>query len=44
MKGNLNPVISHFRKEMDLCAENMEFEKAAQYRDAIAALRKKAKG
>jgi excinuclease ABC subunit C len=28
MKGNLNPVISHFKKEMDVCAENMEFEKA----------------
>jgi excinuclease ABC subunit C len=35
MKGNLNPVISHFKKEMDVCAENMEFEKAELIRKKL---------
>ncbi len=29
LKGNLGPVIQHFKKEMKQLAENMEFEKAA---------------
>jgi len=28
LKGNLTPVIQHFRREMDACAANLEFEKA----------------
>jgi excinuclease ABC subunit B len=36
--------IKRLTNKMQLAAQNMEFEKAAQLRDAIAALRKKAKG
>jgi excinuclease ABC subunit C len=28
MKGNLNPVMTHFKNEMEQCAVDMEFEKA----------------
>ncbi len=35
MKGNLNPVIHHFKNEMEQCAENMEFEKAELLRKKI---------
>jgi excinuclease ABC subunit C len=35
LKGNLSPVIQHFKKEMQQYAENLEFEKAEQYRKKI---------
>jgi len=35
MKGNLNPVILHFKNEMEQCAANMEFEKADLIRKKI---------
>lgn len=35
MKGNLNPVIHHFKNEMEECAENMEFEKAELIRKKL---------
>ena len=35
MKGNLNPVIHHFKNEMEQCAEDMEFEKAELIRKKI---------
>ena len=35
MKGNLNPVIHHFKDEMEQCAANMEFEKAEAIRKKI---------
>ncbi len=35
MKGNLNPVIHHFKTEMEECAENMEFEKAELIRKKL---------
>ena len=35
MKGNLNPVIHHFKNEMEQCAEDMEFEKAEIIRKKI---------
>lgn len=38
LKGNLGPVISHFREEMKRCAENLQFEKAELLRKKIAHL------
>jgi excinuclease ABC subunit C len=35
MKGNLTPVISHFKNEMAQCAADMEFEKAELVRKKI---------
>jgi excinuclease ABC subunit C len=35
LKGNLSPVIQHFKKEMKSHAEQMEFEKAAVYQKKI---------
>ncbi|MGH2565830.1 MAG: UvrB/UvrC motif-containing protein, partial [Ginsengibacter sp.] len=35
MKGNLNPVIHHFKNEMEECAADMEFEKAELLRKKI---------
>ena len=35
--------ITRLTNKMQLAAQNMEFEKAVQYRDAIAAIRKKTK-
>ncbi len=35
MKGNLHPVIQHFKKEMQQSAEQMEFEKAEHVRKKI---------
>lgn len=35
LKGNLSPVIQHFKKEMKQHAENLEFEKAAIYQKKI---------
>lgn len=35
MKGNLNPVIHHFKNEMEECAADMEFEKAELIRKKI---------
>jgi len=35
MKGNLNPVIHHFKNEMEQCAADMEFEKADLIRKKI---------
>jgi len=35
MKGNLNPVIHHFKNEMEQCAADMEFEKAEVIRKKI---------
>ncbi len=35
MKGNLTPVISHFKNEMEQCAAAMEFEKAELVRKKI---------
>jgi len=35
MKGNLTPVISHFKNEMEQCAADMEFEKAELVRKKI---------
>ena len=35
MKGNLNPVIHHFKNEMEQCAAGMEFEKAEVIRKKI---------
>src|SRR5450432_2021117 len=35
MKGNLNPVIHHFKNEMDQCAAEMKFEKAELIRKKI---------
>jgi len=35
LKGNLNPVIHHFKNEMKECAANMEFEKAELLRKKI---------
>lgn len=35
MKGNLNPVIHHFKNEMEQCAADMEFEKAELLRKKI---------
>ncbi len=35
LKGNLGPVIQHFKKEMKQFAENMEFEKAAALKNKI---------
>ncbi|HEV7622256.1 MAG TPA: helix-hairpin-helix domain-containing protein, partial [Flavisolibacter sp.] len=35
LKGNLGPVIQHFKAEMKLCSENMEFEKAELIRKKI---------
>lgn len=35
LKGNLNPVIQHFKKEMRAAAENLAFEKAEQVRKKI---------
>ncbi len=42
-KDEAEHAIKRLTNKMQLAASNMEFEKAAQYRDAIAALRKKAK-
>jgi excinuclease ABC subunit C len=35
MKGNLNPVIQHFKNEMEQCAAEMQFEKAELVRKKI---------
>ncbi len=35
LKGNLNPVIQHFKSEMKECAANMEFEKAELLRKKL---------
>ena len=35
MQGNLNPVIHHFKNEMEQCATDMEFEKAEVIRKKI---------
>jgi excinuclease ABC subunit C len=35
LKGNLGPVIQHFKKEMKQAAEGMEFEKAEQLRKKV---------
>lgn len=35
LKGNLKPVIQHFKNEMKELAENMEFEKAAAYKKKL---------
>jgi len=35
MKGNLNPVIQHFKAEMEKCATEMNFEKAEFFRKKI---------
>ncbi|MEO8414400.1 MAG: excinuclease ABC subunit UvrC [Ginsengibacter sp.] len=35
MKGNLNPVIHHFKNEMEQCAADMQFEKAERIRKKI---------
>ncbi len=42
-KDEAEHAIKRLTNKMQLAASNMEFEKAAQYRDSIAALRKKAK-
>lgn len=42
-KDEAQHAIKRLTNKMQLAASNMEFEKAAQYRDAIAALRKKVK-
>ncbi len=42
-KEEAQHAIKRLSDKMHLAAQNMEFEKAAQYRDAIAAMRKKAK-
>ncbi|MDP4283553.1 MAG: excinuclease ABC subunit UvrC [Bacteroidota bacterium] len=39
MKGNLNPVIQHFKNEMEQCAIEMKFEKAEIFRKKIEHLR-----
>ena len=38
LRGNLSPVIQHFKKEMKLCAEAMEFEKAEAAKKKITYL------
>jgi excinuclease ABC subunit C len=38
LKGNLSPVIQHFKNEMRECAANMEFEKAELVRKKISFL------
>ena len=35
MRGNLNPVIQHFKTEMERCANDMQFEKAELVRKKI---------
>ncbi len=37
LKGNFGAVIQHFKKEMQQCAENLEFEKAQQLKDKLSA-------
>ncbi len=37
LKGNFGAVIQHFKKEMQQCAENLEFEKAQQLKNKLAA-------
>ncbi len=39
LKGNLSPVIQHFKKDMQAYVENLEFEKAAQYKAKIEHLK-----
>jgi len=39
LKGNLSPVIQHFKKEMQEHVTKMEFEKAAQYKAKIEHLK-----
>jgi len=39
LKGNLNPVITHFKKEMTADAENLDFEKAASVKKKIEFLK-----
>ncbi|MBK8494961.1 MAG: excinuclease ABC subunit C [Chitinophagaceae bacterium] len=39
LKGNLSPVIRHFKKEMNEHVKKMEFEKAAQYKSKIEHLK-----
>lgn len=39
LKGNLAPVIQHFKKEMKLLAANMEFEKAEIFKKKLEHLR-----
>lgn len=38
LKGNLNPVIQHFKNEMKICAGNLEFEQAEMLRKKITFL------
>ncbi len=40
LKGNLSPVIQHFRKQVKLHVENMEFERAAVFQSKIDHLQK----
>jgi excinuclease ABC subunit C len=40
LKGKHNVIIDEFKEEMQQCAENLQFEKAAVLRDKIAALQK----
>src|SRR3989338_10565138 len=42
-KQDAEHAIHRLTSKMQLAAQNMEFEKAVQYRDAIAAIRKKTK-
>lgn len=39
LKGNLSPVLQHFKKEMQQHVEIMEFEKAAMYKNKIEHLK-----
>lgn len=39
LKGNLSSVIRHFKEEMKLCADNLDFEQAEQYRRKIEHLK-----
>lgn len=37
LKGNFGAVIAHFKKEMQQCAENLEFERAQLIKDKLSA-------
>ncbi len=37
LKGNFSAVVNHFKKEMQQCAEKLEFEKAQQLKDKLTA-------
>jgi len=39
LKGNLSPVIQHFKKEMQDCVKNLEFEKAAAIKSKLEHLK-----